>query len=115
MTYSSTLAISRQRMAPRNQNRTSFMATDRSLGPISNTIMLVVLACLLGLLYLAQVTKTNTYGYQINDLKQQQSALKDEHAQLEIAAARLKSLTAIEQSVAAKSLVSVTPTPTIQN
>ena len=41
----------------------------RAFGPISNSIILIVLACLLGLLYLTQVTKTNTYGYQINGLQ----------------------------------------------
>ena len=38
--------------------------------------MLVILACLLGLLYLTQVTKTNAYGYKINSLEQQQTKLK---------------------------------------
>lgn len=116
MTYSSTLAMNRQRHAAvRNQNRTSFKTAEATLGPISNTIMLVILACLLGLLYLTQVTKTNAYGYRINDLQKQQTQLKDEHAQLEVATARLQSLDRVKNSNVAKAMVSVAPSGTINN
>lgn len=66
MTYSSSLAVGRRQFTPRNQNSTSYKNTRSKLGPISNTIILVVLMCVLGLLYLTQVTKANTYGYRIN-------------------------------------------------
>ncbi|HSW36995.1 MAG TPA: hypothetical protein VLG37_01345 [Candidatus Saccharimonadales bacterium] len=115
MTYSSSLAMSRSRISGRNQNSVSFRAKTRTLGPISNTITLIVLACLLGLLYLTQVTKTNAYGYQINDLQLRQSQLKDQRADLEVASARLQSLDRVRNSSVAKTLVSVAPTETIQN
>jgi hypothetical protein len=73
MTYSSSIAASRRGYVRRNQNSVSFAASARTLGPISNTIILIVLACLVGLLYLTQVTRTNGYGYTINNLQQQQS------------------------------------------
>lgn len=101
--------MSRRSHLRRNQNSVSFVATSRTLGPISNSIILIVLACLVGLLYLTQVTKTNSYGYTINDLQQQQGKLKDEKANLEVAAARLQSLDRVAASSTAKSLVSVTP------
>src|SRR3989344_4812464 len=84
MTYSSSVAASKQGYARRGQNAVSFVAATRTLGPISNTIILIVLACLIGLLYLTQVTKTNSYGYTINSLQQQQSELKDQKANLEV-------------------------------
>lgn len=115
MTYSSSLAMSRQRYAGRNQNTTSFRVRDRALGPISNTILLVILACLLGLLYLTQVTKTNAFGYTIHDLQQQQTKLADEHAQLEVASARLQALERVKNSDVAKNMVTVTPSATVQN
>lgn len=115
MTYSSASAMNRQRYSGRNQNRTSFKVAERTLGPISNTIMLVILACLLGLLYLTQVTKTNAYGYRINDLQAQQTQLKDEHSQLEVAAARLQALDRVKNSDTAKDMVSVAPSGTVQN
>ncbi len=115
MTYSSSLALSRQRFSQRNQNATSFQAQERTLGPISNTIILIVLACLLGLLYLTQVTKTNVYSYKINSLNHQQSQLQQEHNDLQIASARLQSLSRIQNSSVAKKLVSVAPSGTVSN
>lgn len=116
MTYSSSLAMSRQRYGAGQQNTTRHTASNaRTLGPVSNTIMLIVLACLLGLLYLTQVTKTNALSYKINDLKTQQTQLKSEHADLEVSAARLQSLERVKNSDAAKNLVSLSSSSTVQN
>ena len=76
--------------------------------------MLIVLACLLGLVYLTQVTKTNAYGYKIASLREQQTQLKEQHDDLEVASARLQSQERIQNSEVAKSLVSVAPSATIQ-
>lgn len=116
MTYSSSLAMSRQRFANKGRNTTSFRTgRERTIGPVSNTIMLLVLACLLGLLYLTQVTKTNAYGYRIDGLKKKQETLKMEHDELEVASARLQALERVKSSKVAKKLVSVAPSGTIQN
>ena len=116
MTYSSSLAMNRSsRFTPRHQNAVSFRATTRTLGPVSNTIVLIVLACLLGLLYLTQVTKTNAFGYQINGLQQQQARLASQHNDLEVASARLQSLDRAQNSAEAKGMVSVAPSDTLQN
>ncbi len=114
MTYSSSIAASRRGYVRKNQNSVSFAASARSLGPVSNTIILIVLACLVGLLYLTQVTKTNSFGYTINNLETQQSQLKDEKANLEVSAARLQSLDRVAASQAAKKLVSVAPSGVVQ-
>lgn len=115
MTYSSSIAFGRQRFATRNQNTASFQKEKRAIGPISNTIILIVLACLVGLLYLTQVTKTNSYSYHINDLKDKATSLRAEHDQLEIDSARLQALDRVKNSETAKNLVSVAPTGTVQN
>lgn len=107
--------MNRTRYKGRNQNSVSFRAQTRVLGPISNTIILIVLACLLGLLYLTQVTKTNAYGYQINALQQQQSDLKSQHNDLEVASARLQSLSRVGDSTVAKGLVPVAPSAIARN
>jgi hypothetical protein len=114
MTYSSSLAVNRTRFQGRNQNSVSFRAQTRVLGPVSNTIILIVLACLLGLLYLTQVTKTNAFGYQINSLQEKQSQLKTEHDDLEVASARMQSLSRIQNSDVAKGMVSVAPSATVR-
>ena len=115
MTYSSSMSMSRARFGSRNQNTTSFRSDKKGIGPISNTIVLIVLACLLGLFYLAQVTKTNAYGYAINELTKRQSELRTEHSELEVASARLQALDRAKNSQPAKNLVSVVPTATIAN
>lgn len=113
MTYSSTLALQRKSsFAARGQNAITFRTRDRSLGPITTTITLILLACVLGLLYLTQVTKTNAYGYKVNDLMQQQQKLKTEHDELVVASARLQSVERVQNSDVAKSLVSVAPSAT---
>jgi hypothetical protein len=114
MTYSSTLALGRQHMVQRGQNSITFRPKDKRLGPVSNTIILIVLACLLGLLYLTQVTKTNTYGYTINSLQEQQAQLKDQHDDLAVASARLQSIDRIQSSQAAKNMAPVSPSGSVQ-
>lgn len=115
MTYSTTLAINRQRYARVNQNTTTFNRHAKTLGPVSNTVILIVLTCLLGLLYLTQVTKTNAFGYRINALNQEQAQLQQEHDELSVASARLQALDKVKNSEAVKNLVSVAPSGTIQN
>jgi hypothetical protein len=115
MTYSSSLALGRKSaLAVRNQNAVTFRTRERTLGPITNTIILIVLACLLGLLYLTQVTKTNAYGYQVNTLLEQQQTLKEEHDDLEVASARLQSSDRVQNSTVAQSLVTVAPSGSLQ-
>lgn len=114
MTYSSSISMSRKRFATRHQNAVSMSQSARTIGPISNTIMLVVLSCLLGLLYLTQVTKTNASGYEIDSLQKEHAALQKEHEQLELSAARLQSLDRVAGSDEAKSLVTVAPSSTLQ-
>lgn len=114
MTYSNALSVSRGHYAGRNQNVVSFSVKERKLGPVSNTIILVVLACLIGLLYLTQLTKTNAYGYQINDLQEKQSQLETEHNNLELASAQLQSLNRVQNSQVASALVPTSPSGTAQ-
>ena len=107
------MAMGRQyqaaRALPKGQNSVSFRTTDRRLGPVSNTIVLVVLACLLGLLYLTQVTKTNTYGYTLHSLEKEQASLKSQHDDLSVASARLQALDRVQNSTEAKAMVAAAP------
>jgi len=114
MTYSSSIAASRRGYVRRNQNSVRFRSSARSLGPVSNTIILIILACMVGLLYLTQVTKTNSFGYTISNLQQQQSDLKQQKTDLEVQAARLQSLNRVASSDTAKNLVSVAPSGAVK-
>ena len=113
MTYSNSLAAGRQKYASNGRN-TAVYGGKAGIGPVSNTIILIILACLLGLLYLTQVTRTNAYGFRISDLKEQQTRLKEENDDLNIAAARLQALDQVKNSEAAKNLVSVVPSATVR-
>ena len=114
MTYSSAVNVRRQRFNARGQNAVSFKTTSKRLGPVSNAIVLLAVICMLGLVYLTQVTKTNSYSYQIDQLEQRESALKEEQKDLELSAARLRAIDDTRIAGAAKELVAVTPTGTIQ-
>lgn len=105
--------MNRRQYVRRNQNSVNFRKTAKTLGPVSNTIILLTLACLIGLLYLTQVTKTNSYGYTINSLQQQQTILQSQKADLEVAAARLQSLDRVAASGVAKNLVATVPSETV--
>jgi len=115
MTYSSSLAVGRQRYATKSKNMVGHRARGKSIGPVSNTIILIVLTCLVGLLYLTQVTKTNAYSYKINDLKKKQAGLRDAHDQLAIDSARLQAQDRIKNSEVAKGLVSTAPADVVKN
>lgn len=115
MTYSSSLAMNRTRFVGRNQNSVSFQAKARSLGPVSNTVTLIVLACLLGMFYLAQVTRTNAFGYQINNLQQTQASLRSQQDNLEVQSARLQSVSRVQNSSVAKAMTAVTPSGAAQD
>jgi hypothetical protein len=114
MTYAHSMAAGRQRYGTRSKNAVSFQRSERALGPVSNAVLLIVLACLLGLLYLTQVTKTNAYGYKINDLQQRAQTLKSDHDALQIESARLQSLDRVQNSSVAQQLVSVAPSGTVR-
>lgn len=101
--------------AGRNQNAVAFRSRERSLGPVSNTIMLIIMALFLGLLYLTQVTKTNAYGYKVSGLLQQQTRLQQQNQELQIASAREQSVATIQNSDQAKALVPTSPSGVVTN
>lgn len=106
--------MNRRSYAKRNQNAVAYKAQTKALGPVSNSIILIVLACLIGLLYLTQVTKTNSYGYTINSLQEEQTRLQDQKSSLEVSAARLKSLERVAKSQVAKNMVQTSPVGAIE-
>ncbi len=116
MTYSSA-ALSAQRQASmrRNQNAVRYTEATGSLGPVTHTILLAVMLCVLGLIYLTQVTKTNAFGYQLNDLKERKEQLVQENQSLEVESAQLQSLERVKSSSVAASLTTPSATAYVQN
>lgn len=61
------------------------------------------------------MTKTNAFGYQIDELRNESASLQTEHDELEVAAARLQSLERAKNSPVANDMVSVAPSAIVQN
>lgn len=74
------------------------------MGPIAHTVLVVLMLAVLGLMYLTQITKTSTYGYQLNDLEAKKSALSATKQDLEVENARLQALERVKQSEVAKNM-----------
>lgn len=74
-------------------------------GPVTLTIVTIILFCALGLLFLAQVFQSQTKGYEVLELKKQAEELKQENKNLEIKAAELRSIDSIKQSAKQLNLI----------
>lgn len=106
--YSNSLTFSSSRLDRpgryrRNQNVVSF-ASGKSLGPVAHTVLVALMLAVLGLIYLTQITKTSTYGYQINDLETKKSELLSQKQDLEVENARLQALERVDKSDVAKAM-----------
>lgn len=87
----------------RNQNTARFRM-QHGLGPVTNTVLVILLLSVLGLIYLTQITKTSTYGYDLNELETKRAELQSQQADLQAESARLEALNRIKQSEVARSL-----------
>lgn len=97
----------------RNQNTVKFQF-GTGLGPVSHTVIIAIMLCILGLIYLTQITKTSAYGYQINDLQVKKDQLLSEKRDLEVESARLQALERVKQSDVAKALTTPAATDYVQ-
>jgi hypothetical protein len=107
--------MNRSRYSGRNQNTIGFSIPKAKIGPVSNAIILIVLICLLGLLYLSQITKTDSYGYQINSMQGEQQQLEAQNQNLEVSTARIQSMSTISNSSVVKNMVPITPKAVVSN
>lgn len=97
------LRQSNSRTWRRNQNTVKYRI-GAGLGPVTHTVLIALMLAVLGLIYLTQITKTSTYGYQINDLKVKKDELLSEKRDLEVENARLQALERVKQSDVAKAM-----------
>ncbi len=99
--------ISQRQTLRRNRNNVKIGATTSALGPVTNILFIAVMISILGLIYLTQVTKTSSYGYEVNDLKTASQNLMKENQSLQVESARLQALDRIKTSSVAKGLEEV--------
>ena len=110
MTYGKSITLSRAAPYQRNRNVVSLKSNRTGFGPVANSVIIVLILCLLGLVYLTQVTKTNALGYKVSELSSQQEQLSEEHASLELDSVRLQNLECIKNSQVAQNLQQAQPT-----
>lgn len=105
--YQNSLASRQSRnLNRRNRDVNTYKAVTAGLGPVSTTLFIVVVIGITALLYLTQITKTTAYGYQVNELSQQQKQLVERNQELQIEASRLRAIARIEESRVADNLES---------
>jgi hypothetical protein len=116
MAYSTTFMLSRSNTSgwQRNQNTIRHNFNAKQFGPVAHTVVVVMLLCVMGLMYLAQINKTNAYTYPINELETKRQSLLSEQQQLKVEAARLGSLETVKNSTVAQALNAPTQTKTIR-
>ena len=98
----------------RNQNTVRHSFDSKQFGPVAHTVIVILLLSVMGLMYLAQINKTNAYTYPINNLETKRDSLVAEQQQLKIEAARLGSLDAVKNSSVAKNLTDPSKVETIR-
>lgn len=110
MTYSAATSTAKRPAFGRNQNTTAFRSSKSNIGPVSNIIIITVIICLMGLIYLTQVTKTYALGYKLDELTQRKEQLTSENANLELESAKLRSIEKVKASQANATMTTVSPT-----
>ncbi len=100
--------ISQRQAMRRNQNYVKHSSVTSVLGPVTNLLFIAVLVSILGLIYLTQVTKTSSYGYEVNTLQTHHQELLKENQSLKVESARLQALERIKTSSVAKGLEDIT-------
>lgn len=88
-----------------SSNRTKTIKNKLKTGPVTLTIVTIVLFCALGLLFLAQVFQSQSKGYEVSELKTKTAELKQQNKDLEIKSAELRSIDSIKQSAKQLNLV----------
>jgi hypothetical protein len=110
MTYSQSISLQKNQVYRRGQNTYSIARARTRLGPVTTGVLVLALVCLLGIMYLSQVTRTNTLGYAVTTLQEEEKELKKEASNLEVETVRLQSIEKVKSSQVAGALVPVKPT-----
>ncbi len=100
-------SISQKQALRKNRNYARSTTKVAALGPLSNVLFVALLISVLGLIYLTQITKTSSYGFEVNELKVARQDLARENRSLQVESARLQALQTIKTSSVAKGLLPI--------
>lgn len=98
----------------RNQNTVAYTAPVK-MGPITHTVLVALMVAVLGLIYLAQVTKSSTFGYTMKQQSDTIAELTAEQQDIQIENARLQALTTVKDSSVAKAMTAPASTASATN
>lgn len=98
----------------RNQNTVAFKPAVK-LGPVAHTVLVALMIAVLGLIYLTQITKTSTYGYELSDLETRKSELVSQKENLEVENARLQAMERVQDSNVARNMAEPASTEYVRN
>ena len=93
----------------RNQNITRFESPVK-LGPVSHTVVVIMMVISFGLIYLTQATRATSYDYESQKIDAEIATLATKKSDLEIENARLAALETIKNSSVAKEMTAATST-----
>ena len=80
------------------RNRNTVRHTPKTLGSISQSMILGVLVLIVGLIYVTQGTKATGYDYQLSEIESEISELEAKKEDLAVERARLTSLATSENN-----------------
>ena len=92
------------------RNRNTVRHTKRSLGSISQIIIIGMLTTIFGLIYVAESTKATSFDYEISDVEAEITELTAKLDDLAVEKARLNSIATAKNSTVAAAMETATVT-----
>lgn len=87
-----------------SRNHNTVRHTPKTLGSISNAMIVGMLVLIVGLIYVAQGTQATNYDYELSQLEDEISELEAKKEDLAVEKARLTSVAASENSTVAANM-----------
>lgn len=91
-----------------SRNYNTVRHTPKTLGSISNAMVVGLLVLIVGLIYVAQGTQATNYDYELSQLEDEISELEAKKEDLAVEKARLTSIAATENSEVANNMETAT-------
>lgn len=92
------------------RNRNTIRHTKRSLGSISQIVIVGMLTMIFGLIYVAEGTKATSFDYELSHVESEITEMNAKKEDLAVEKARLNSIAAIRESVVATNMENATVT-----
>ena len=100
----------REPVATFGRNRKTVRFTKRSLGSISQIVIVSMLTLVFGLIYVAEGTKVTSYDYEISEVESEISEMTAKRDDLAVEKARLNSVATAKNSTVAAAMEDATVT-----